>query len=452
MLASFWHKVPFARFLLPFCIGIAFGIAFKASLFISLLLFAILLLATIACAYLIHAFSKQWITGIFLNFSLFAAGAGLNAYQYEPTQASHFNRMHAQFLAIKVSELPTVKKAIRFTGQVIAIIDSSDQTQPATGKIMVFVKRDSLLPALHYGQIILCRNRSRPVPGPMNPGEFDYAAYLALKHVHQQLFLSAADFIVTATEDKNPFLAFAFNCQEYFSTALKQYVVSPRETAVAKALIFGYDDDIDDELVQGYAHTGTLHVLAVSGMHVGMIFLVLELLLGFSNKKWFRLLKSVLVLLLIWTYSLVCGLSPSILRASVMISFVVLGRLLKRPQNVYNSLAASAFFILLYDSNTLVNAGFQLSYLAVAGIVFLGERISSLILFENRFADAAWKLAAVSLAAQLGTFPIGLFYFKQFPNLFLVSNLLVIPLTSMVIYVGILLLLVSPIAMVATYV
>jgi competence protein ComEC len=173
-------------------------------------------------------------------------------------------------------------------------------------------------------------------------------------------------------------------------------------------------------------------------MHVGLIFWLINLVLKyFDKKKYQRIIKAIISLVIIWAYSLLCGLSPSILRASVMFSFVALGNMVKNKPNIYNTLAASAFTLMLFDSNILANVGFQLSFLAVFGIVSLQKYINKWLVFDHKVSKWFWGIISVSIAAQMATFPIGLLYFHQFPVYFLVSNLIIIPITTGIIFIAI---------------
>lgn len=173
-------------------------------------------------------------------------------------------------------------------------------------------------------------------------------------------------------------------------------------------------------------------------MHVGLIFWVINLLLKHLDKrKYQKIIKAVISLFIIWSYSLLCGLSPSILRASVMFSFVAIGSARNIKANIYNTLAASAFALLVIDSNMLSMVGFQLSFLAVLGIVGLQKYIKNWVVLNSYIGNEIWNIISVSIAAQLATFPLGLLYFHQFPIYFLASNLLIIPITTLIIFVAI---------------
>jgi competence protein ComEC len=176
-------------------------------------------------------------------------------------------------------------------------------------------------------------------------------------------------------------------------------------------------------------------VLAVSGMHVGVIFLVMSYLLGFMDKKrGTRIAKSLIIIVFLWFYAFVTGLPPSAIRATFMLSFVVLSKVVNSNTQTYNNVFAAAFFMLLYSPYFLFDIGFQFSYLAVLGIVYYQPKFS--MYFRNKHVRAAWSLLAVSLAAQLTTTPISLYYFNYFPNYFWISNIVVVPAISWIIYLA----------------
>ncbi|HEY0262407.1 MAG TPA: ComEC/Rec2 family competence protein, partial [Chitinophagales bacterium] len=195
---------------------------------------------------------------------------------------------------------------------------------------------------------------------------------------------------------------------------------------------------------QAYASSGALHVLSVSGLHVGVLFIGLQFVFGFMNnrgKRW-RYAQAAIFISIMMLYAVLTGLSPSVLRAVVMFSFFVLAKAINRNANMYNILAVSCLLLLLYNPYLITEIGFKLSYLAVLGIVIFYPMFYNRLQFKNKFVDGAWSITCLSLAAQLTTFPVSLYYFHQFPNLFLISNLIVIPISDFILYSGMLLFLV----------
>jgi competence protein ComEC len=200
-------------------------------------------------------------------------------------------------------------------------------------------------------------------------------------------------------------------------------------------------------VLTAYSQTGAMHILAVSGMHVGILFLILNFFLKrvkLRHRTW-RLFKALILLVLIWSFALVTGASPSVMRSTVMFSFVVVADALGRNKNFYNTLTASAFCLLLYDPYWLLSVSFQLSYLAILGIVYFQPKIAGLWVIENKVGNYLWELNSVSLAAQLMTLPFTLLYFHQFPTYFWLSSLVLVPLSGLELGAGLLLLIVEPV-------
>lgn len=308
---------------------------------------------------------------------------------------------------------------------------------------LYFLKTDFVAP-FKYGDGLLIKGNPKAVEPPLNPGVFDYKQFLQYRNIYHQQFLRADD--VQPTMEKSGFkiLAWSFDARAWYSALIKKYVDGEREQGIAMALVFGINEGLDNDLLSAYASSGTLHVLSVSGLHVGIVYLLLMFILKplnrFKTGKW---MAAVIAVLILWAYAFVTGLSPSVLRAVAMFSFVALATPHGRRTNIYNTLSVSAFCLLLYDPFLIMSVGFQLSYLAVIGIVYLQPPLYKCWAPTSKFLDEVWKVTSVSIAAQVATFSLGLLYFHQFPNYFLVSNLLVIPLSFVVLVSGLALLVFS---------
>ena len=240
--------------------------------------------------------------------------------------------------------------------------------------------------------------------------------------------------------------------RHYFAGVIDQYVQRPESKQIALALLLGQKESLGKEVKQAYSATGTQHILAVSGLHVGIIYSILLLPLTFFKQKGQLLQKSYLILVLglIWIYALMTGFSPSVVRAVVMFSLVTLGQMRKRKPSIWNILAFSALLLLVLDPAIQTDLGFQLSYLAVAGIVGLQPILLRMWAPSNRVLDYFWQMATVTLAAQLITSPLTLHYFHTFPTYFLVANLLIVPLSYIILCAGVPFLLLAWIPMVGS--
>ncbi len=305
--------------------------------------------------------------------------------------------------------------------------------------------------ALYPGQVIWVPANPEPVAPPSFPDEFNYKRFLAAKGIHFRQFLGKKLQVLPLKPSNE--LNFAMeHLRHYFAGVIDQYVQRPESKQIALALLLGQKESLGKEVKQAYSATGTQHILAVSGLHVGIIYSILLLPLSFFKQKVQLLQKSYLVLVLglIWIYALMTGFSPSVVRAVVMFSLVTLGQMRKRKPSIWNILAFSALLLLVLDPAIQTDLGFQLSYLAVAGIVGLQPILLRMWAPSNRVLDYFWQMATVTLAAQLITSPLTLHYFHTFPTYFLVANLLIVPLSYVILCAGVPFLLLARIPMVGS--
>lgn len=449
MRTTFWTQAPMIRLLIPLVCGISLALRCPVNVHFGILWSCAIGLIIPVLPVWKWPYRFRWIPGLSLHFSIGIFGILMQITHNEFFQKHHFTRAtDPVYCMARLTDQGIAKKASkRYGADILSIADSVNKWHPAKGKILLYVRNDSLQKdtGFVYGEVVIFPYKSiQEVPPPSNPDEFDYKLTLALQNIHFTAYLEKSVLQHTGYTQCNPIQVWVFRMQHYFTAVLCRYIGKASETAVVQALLYGYDDEIEPEIVQAFAQTGTLHVLAVSGMHVGMIFLILSFLLK-PMMRFRRLkgLKNLLLLCALWFYAALCGLTPSILRATVMFSFILIGTMLKRTGNIFNTLGASAFFLLCFNPGMLFNTGFQLSYLAVGGIVFFHPLIFNWFTPESRPGLEIWKLLSVSLAAQIATFPVSLLFFHQFPVCFLLSNLLMIPLTSIILYGAIVLLVVS---------
>jgi competence protein ComEC len=312
---------------------------------------------------------------------------------------------------------------------------------------------DKSLKPFRYGDVLLVRGAPSLVKPPSNPGEFDLQRNLFFKNIYHQHYIRDGQVRLIENIPGNILIKAAIDVRLWSDRQLKAYVHGDREQATASALVLGVTDGLDSDLLQAYASTGAMHVLAVSGLHVSIIYWII-LLLGkpLEKVKSGKAILAVVSVVLLWIYAFVTGWSPSVLRAVMMFTFVALARPWKQSTNIYNTMAASAFCLLVYDPFFLMSVGFQLSYIAVFGIVFIHPHLYVLWEPQSRTLDETWKVTSVSIAAQIATVPISLYYFHQFPNYFLMANLLVIPASFVVLVAGLAILPLSVIPFVASLV
>jgi competence protein ComEC len=359
----------------------------------------------------------------------------------EVNRDDHISRLQQapEFYRVTLIDVALDKpKSWKQTGHVDAV-RVGNKWKKFSGKIVLYFSKETVAVPYRYGEVLLVRHSFQEIPPPANPGEFDYRRFMSFRKVFHQHTVHAKDILFVDYAPPSDILAFAFNLRKLADQKLKSLVLGHREKALASALVLGVVDGLDNELLGAYAATGAMHVLAVSGLHVGILYwIILTLLTPLKSRKWGRWPVAIFSFVALWGYACITGLSPSVLRAVVMFSFVIIAQPFNLRTNIYNILAASAFCILLYDPYLIMSVGFQLSYLAVLGIVYLQPLLYDLVEFESRVMDEIWKITCVSIAAQLSTFMLGLLYFHQFPVYFLISNLFVIPLSFVILIVGLL--------------
>jgi competence protein ComEC len=444
-----WKQYPFVKMLIPLCLGILANISWFPLLNFNLLYllfsftFAIIIL-TIASKHI--NYNYRWISGFVVSVLLFFIGFALVYVNNELNQKNHFSKLTTDktFYQVKITESIEIKEN---SVKAIASVNSCKTNkywQNCKGSLIIYFEKNNITAKLNYGDLLLVYGELNEIQSPRNPHEFNYKRYLANKNIYYQTYLKTNFIKIIKINQGNPIKALAINLRTKFLRIFEENGMNGREYAVISAILLGQTDKIDPELYKAYSGSGALHVLSVSGMHVGIVFISLTLFLSFLNKlKNGNIIKAFHLLIAVWFYAMLTGLSPSVIRASTMISFIIIGKALKRDSNIVNILSASGFVILCFNPNLLLEVGFQLSFLAVLGIVLFHELFYKLWLPENKLIDKIWSVTCVSIAAQIITTPLALYYFHQFPNYFLLTNIIVFIFAGVIIYAGIFVIIVS---------
>jgi len=399
--------------------------------------------------YLVLVFARRRLNvnpGIAGMMAIFFAGYCNVQLQTDSRRPDHFSKLKVpvEHYTVIVTSTPDEKEHSWKVETRIVEVKTRLGWEQRSGNVLLYLPKADFPQPHANGDKLLIAGSPQPIKAPANPGEFDYKSFLANRNIHYQHYIRAGKVKFLDNTPPSRILQSAHAIRSWSDGVLKRYIHGEREQTLASALVLGVTDGLDNELLNAYAATGSMHVLAVSGLHVGiiywMILLVFRPLQRHESSKW---ILAVLSLLILWAYAFVTGLSPSVLRAVTMFSFMALARPWNQRTNIYNILAASAFCLLVYNPYMILSVGFQLSYLAVLGIVSLQPGIYRL--WEPTFWlwDEIWKISAVSIAAQLATFALGLYYFHQFPNYFLISNLFAIPGSFLVLILGLVMMMVS---------
>lgn len=447
----FWNSYPFVRLSIILIAGILCFSHYPTlwnhsnlTLASLLFLFAITLLLSQAFGH----FQLRLINGIVSLSIFFFVGGDLVKRKYDDLPKNHYSRIQASvngFSGTISSDATERANHIRYDLDLLSIA-LQDSLVEATGTIHLYVRKDTAgTAAFNYGDQILVAGKLFSLSKPGNPHEFDFKKYLSLQQVFSQSFVDRKKIQLTGSSPESKILSIAFGVRSQASRIIDKHISDPRESGIAKALILGIKDHLDNEVKESYSAAGAMHVLAVSGLHVGIVYMFLQFLFGkLKVTKKGRVIFSSITITIIWCYALITGLSPSVMRAATMFSIVALGEVNSLKGNVYNSLGLAAFILLLIDPYLIYSVGFQLSFSAVFGIVYLQPKIYRLREFNLWIFDKAWAITSVSIAAQIATLPLTAFYFHQFPTYFLVSNLVVIPAATCMLVLGILMLLLDP--------
>lgn len=319
-----------------------------------------------------------------------------------------------------------------------------------TGKSLLNIKKDTTKTVLNVDDILICNTHFTAIKSPLNPNQFDYQSYLEKQYIYHQIF-TTKHLLFKLNHENKTLSGIAHGIKLYINEKLRRYPFGSDELAIIKALLLGQRHGISEDTYRDYVNAGAIHILAISGLHVGIILLILNTLFSpierFKNGKF---IKTIIVLMVLWAFAFITGLSASVVRATTMFSVVAIAMSLKRPTNIYNTLAISMFFILLFKPLYVFDVGFQLSYLAVFTIVTIDPLLQRLWSPKLWFLTKLWRTLTVTLSAQFGILPLSLFYFHQFPGLFFLSNLIIVPLLGIILGFGLLVILLASIDLLPT--
>lgn len=320
--------------------------------------------------------------------------------------------------------------------------------QPAARRslFLLYFPKDSLASTLRRGDELLIHARLSAPQRNGNPDEFDYVRFLRRRGGSGTAYVPAGHWQVVGHDSLRTLRQVASDCRERVVSMYRRLGFGGDELAVLSALTVGDKDDLSDGIVETYSVSGASHVLALSGLHIGFLYALLLFLLRPLWARWHRL-KPALVLFTVvclWAFAFVTGLSSSVVRSVTMFSLLALTSLQGGRPLTLHTLSTTAFLMLLFRPLWLFDVGFQLSFLAVLSIVLFQPLLYALWPVKQRFLRYVWGLATLSVAAQIGTAPLVLLYFSRFSTHFLLTNLWVVPMVSLVLYSAVVMLLLAP--------
>lgn len=425
-------RYPFIRICLAFVLGILINLKSNQKFLLSILLLTLILAILLEFNSAITKWKLRYWLGLTVHMQLLFLGiTNINLSNIEPYSFSK-NELFIVHL-IQLENQGEVYN--RYQTSVISL-QKGKKKRP----IKAYTYISTSIASISEGTILITDKTPTPIRNTANPGSFDFAGFAKTKGIQHTLYLNDPASFVNLGYKQARFRILLQKVKRWILYTLEKRIKDPIEKGLTEALLIGYKQDLDTSLQERYANTGVSHIIAISGMHLGLIFYLLELLIrNISGKQTTKYLSFVLVLPLLWLFSLLTGSSASVLRSVVVFTFLLAGNLLNKRRNSINSLLASGFVLLLINPNMVYDIGFQLSYAAVLSILIYEPLFSKWIFTKNKLLHYLWSMVAITLAAQVLTIPFVLFHFKQFPILFLFTNLVAVPISSIVLVLAIVL-------------
>ena len=441
-------QIPALKFLLPLTIGILlqFHLAISFNLMAALVAVALSFLIPFTFLSNSQKFKWSWLKGLLITLVFVGLGGCLSYTKNtsnRPAWVGKYFKQNEPVLATLQENLVIKEKSFKALATVNAVY-LQNKWQPVEGEVLLYFKKDSTTPKLQYGSQILITKNLDNIINSGNPGGFDYKQYCSFKGIYYQGFLNDNNYTILPTTKINWFANFLIKIRISVLYILKSNIKNPNELSIAEAQLIGYREELDRDLVRAYSNTGVVHIIAISGLHLGMIYaLILWIFTPLKKYKWSKLVKPITIILVLWMFSFIAGMAPSILRSAIMFTCIAIAETFEKRNNIYNGLALSAFIILIINPFSLWDVGFQLSYAAILSIVIFSPYIKKWVYVKNNILLFCWNLNAITLSAQILTLPIVIYHFHQFPVLFLFTNLFAVTWSCIILYSELLLLILS---------
>jgi competence protein ComEC len=443
-----FNNFPFVRYLLLFIIGILCYPYLRDYYHILVSVFCVSCLSTCIAIY----FKKHQFFRISIHVFLLTLSS-IIAHIHNPiSKNSHYlNAVNFNQYLVEVTSRADEKPKTWKAEAKILSIKVNNFWKPATGKVILyFDKKSNTIP--DFGEYYHINQSPREIEPLKNPYEFNYKNYMANKGVYSHHFLRQNDFRKVGYNSSHWFKSYIYTLSENALYALKTHITNSEALGVAAALLTGVNTELDTETLKSFSITGAIHVLSVSGSHVGILLLTLNFLfiniLKLKPNSWY---VSILSIIAIWIFAIYTGLSPSVSRAALMFTFLQVASTINRSKNNLNILAISAIILLIINPNYIYDVGFQLSYLAMLGIFVAYSPLQRQLEFKNRILQSLWQVTVLSFSAQLFTFPLSAYYFHQFPSYFLLANPVVAVFSFIILPLGLIFLASSPIHFLAKF-
>jgi competence protein ComEC len=432
-------QFPLMRITFGFILGIVFSNHFQPNPNTAFLLIGIFFGLFIITLYLSKSdFIQKIYFGIATCFLFFQLGCCTQVIHNEFYKKDNYVHLITNETDSHMVELVLREKlkGSATTDKYIGIVKRLDQ-KLCSGKILIQIPKSQENHELQIGSNVQIAGKIITNKKSLNPNQFDYGKYLYNKSIFAQIYANNNTIKISNKFDKNIWY-YSDRLRNKIITNLEKNNFSNVDLQVVSALILGQQQDISKEILKDYQYAGAIHILSVSGLHVGFILLFITFLLKpLSKNKLGNTVRLLIIIFSLWGFAILAGLSPSVVRSVTMFSFVALGMYLKRSTNIFHTLLVSMFLILFFQPSFLFDVGFQLSYISLFFILWLQPLLSGLWEPKNKIMTYFWDILTVSFAAQIGAFPLSIYYFHQFPGLFFITNLVIIPFLVVIMGLGV---------------
>ena len=426
------HKeIPFLRIGLPLCTGIISGLYFKPDITF-LVIACIIIIPGFVLSLFFNKYQTNQVFGFTLTLSLFICG--LLLYTNEKNSISTLNPEKTLFTCT-LSDYPEEKEnSYRLEVKLNRRIEG-DKSEPVKGSIILYNKKDSSAESMLPGDLLIIRCLPVEIANRSNPYEFDYRFFMENQGIRYYAFTNSHDIIRHIIPVHRKLIHRALIVREKIIRMFKERGIKGERLALVAAITLGQKSMLDPEQKLNFIKAGVMHIMAVSGLHAVILSLIVLSLLFFMKRR-FNILRIIITILILWSFAFVTGLTPSVLRATLMFSFLQAGKMMKRPANGINSVLASAFFLIIIRPSVIFDAGFLLSYSAVIYIICFYKDFYHILHFKNWLTDKIWQSVVVTLIAQAGTLPLTILLFNRFPTYFILANITIVPISNLLIING----------------
>ncbi len=404
--------------------------------------------------FILHILQKRLAFGIFYFISMLVLGISTlylsNPLNYPSYFGNHIKEKKAAFLKIK-----KILRSETYYDKYIANVESLDGVA-VSGTVLLFVQKDTNSLPLEIDNRLLIAPKFTKLPEPLNPHQFSYKDYLSKQGVHYQIHTKTNTFRILPGASRTIF-GFAETIRIWVKERLPSEHLSIDVLQITNALLLGEKQFLPKEIRNSYRKAGAIHVLAISGLHVGIIFLLLQRILSVFG---FRKRRSTFTLIFtvgfLWFFAIITGLSASVVRAVTMFTFIAIGEKINRKRVALYAITNSMFFILLFHPFFIFDVGFQLSYIVVTTIIIVQPKLYKLWNPKGKITNFYWKVFTVTLAAQIGITPISLFYFQEVSLWSIFTNMVIVPWIGILVYTALVILLltvfkITPVTLIAVY-